>query len=158
MVHRGLATLSGALMVCFLLLSHYDPEFFLLHFYQSLIFLAIILMLFYFQERWAYMLGMLAPAVWLLLSFATGLLGGAVRQVSRLMLAQRPTNPVTLIAGLTAALAIALIAMSFIRWKREFTGLGKGWSTFLVSFFIVALYYAVLIAWFWRQIPQGPSG
>jgi len=158
MVHRGLATLSGGLMICFLILSHYDTEFFLLHFYQSLIFLAIILMLFYFEERWAYMLGMLAPAVWLLLSFATGLLGGALRQVSRLMLAQRPTNPVSLIAGFTAALAIATIVTSLIRWRREFTGLGKGWSTFLVGFFIVALYYGILIAWFWRQIPQGPPG
>jgi len=158
MVHRGLASLSGALMVCFLILSHYEPQFFLFHFYQSLIFLVIILMLFYFEDRWAYMLGMVAPAGWLLIIFATGLLGGAMRQVWRVLRAQRPTNEASLIAGVTAALAIAMVVSSFIRWRQEFSGRGKGWSTFLVSLFIVVAYYAVLIVWFWRQIPHGQHG
>jgi hypothetical protein len=49
--HRGIATLATALMICFLILSAMEPEFFLLHFYESLIYLAIVLMLFYFEER-----------------------------------------------------------------------------------------------------------
>src|SRR5713226_3186808 len=73
--HRGIATLASALLICFLLLSHFEPEFFLLHLYQSLIYLVIVLLLFYFEDRWAYMIGILAPAVWLLLNYATGELG-----------------------------------------------------------------------------------
>ena len=57
MVHRGVASLALALATCFLVLSHFDPQFFLVHFYESLIYLAIVLMLFYFEDRWAYMLG-----------------------------------------------------------------------------------------------------
>ena len=48
--HRGIATLASALMICFLVLSAMEPEFFLLHFYESLIYLAIVLMLFYFRR------------------------------------------------------------------------------------------------------------
>ncbi len=51
--HRGIATLASALLICFLLLSHFEPEFFLLHLYQSLIYLVIVLLLFYFEDRWA---------------------------------------------------------------------------------------------------------
>jgi hypothetical protein len=48
--HRGIATVASAVMICFLILSAMEPEFFLLHFYESLTYLAIVLMLFYFEE------------------------------------------------------------------------------------------------------------
>jgi len=159
MVHRGIATLAGTLMLSFLWLSHLEPEFFLLHLYQSLIYLVIILMLFYFEDHYAYMLGMLAPAVWLLMTYATGVLGGAARQVARLMHAQRPSNDVSLMAGVTAILAVMMIVFCAYRWRREYAGLGKGRTTFLVSLGVVLVYYAILVFWFWRIIPQsGPTG
>ncbi len=68
MVHRGIATIAVALALCFLLLSHFDPQFFLIHFYESLIYVVIVLMLFYFEDRWAYMMGMVAPPIWLILT------------------------------------------------------------------------------------------
>jgi hypothetical protein len=153
--HRGIATLASALLICFLLLSHFEPEFFLLHLYQSLIYLVIVLLLFYFEDRWAYMIGILAPAVWLLLNYATGELGGAMRQVSRLMRAQRPTNEVTMLAAVIAALAVLMIVSCAYRWKQEYAGLGKGLRTFLISLGIVVVYYIILVAWFWRMVPQG---
>ncbi len=157
MVHRGIATLASTLMVCFLLLSHADPAFFLLHLYESLIYLAIILMLFYFEDRWAYMIGMLAPAVWLLLAYAAGLLSGAAGQVSRLLQAQRPTNQVSVLAAITSLLAVLMIAFCAYWWKREFAGLGKGRTTLLVGLSVVVAYYAILVMWFWRMIPQIPT-
>lgn len=161
MMHRGIATLAGALMVCFLLLSHFEPDFFLLHFYQSAIYLAIILMLFYFEDHWAYMLGMLAPSVWLLMMFATGLMTGALRQLghhlSQLIHAQRLTNEVSFIAAVTMALALAMVIVCAYRWRKEYAGTRLARSTALISGGIVALYYAVLVLWFWQQIPQGPS-
>jgi hypothetical protein len=154
MVHRGIATLAGALMVSFLWLSNLEPQFFLLHFYQSLIYLAIILMLFYFEDRYAYMLGMIAPAGWLLLNYATGLLGGAARQVGRLMHAQMPNNQVSLMAAVTAVLCVLMIGICAYRWKREFSGTGKTGITIGVSVAVVVVYYGVLIAWFWNLVPK----
>ncbi len=107
MPHRGIATLSAALMLSFLYLTHLETQFFLLHFYQSLIYLAIILMLFYFEEQYAYMLGMLAPAAWIVMTSATGLLGGGARQAGRLLELHWPTNDVSLMAAVIGVLSVA---------------------------------------------------
>ncbi len=157
MVHRGIATLAGALMLLFLYLGNLEPQFFLLHLYQSLMYLAIILMFFYFEDRYAYMLGIVAPAVWLLMTYAVGVLGGAARQFVHLLHAQRPSNEVSLLAGVTALLSVVMIVVCAYRWKREFAGQGNGASTFLVSLGIVVVYYAILILWFWRLVPLSSS-
>lgn len=155
--HRGIATLASALMVCFLILSTMEPDFVLLHFYQSLIYLVIVLMLFYLEDQWAYMIGILAPAVWLVLAYGVGMLGGAMHQVSMLAKAERPTNEVSVMIAIMAVLSVALIAACAYRWKREYAGLGKGLVTFVVSLAIVGVYYGILVVWFWHTIPQGPT-
>ncbi len=152
MIHRGIATLALSLMICFLLLGHFDPQFFLIHFYESLIYLAILLLLFYLEDRWAYMLGIVAPAGWLLLTFATGEFEGFVRQISQVLQAKAPVYPAGFLGGVTAALSIAMIVFCARRWKREFAGLGKGLNTFLVSTGIVVVYYGAMIFWFWRSV------
>jgi len=151
MVHRGIATLALALMLCFLLLSHFDPQFFLLHFYESLIYLAITLMLFYFEDRWAYMLGIVAPTGWLLLTIASGGFGEFIRQANELAHIKVPEYPPAFIGGVITNLSVALIAICVRRWRREFKGVGKGLTTFLVSTGIVAVYYGLLVLWFWHS-------
>lgn len=140
-------------MVCFLLLSHLEPDFFLLHFYQTIVYLAILIMLFYMEDRWAYMIGMVAPAVWLVMVFASGLLGGAARQILRLGQGRGLTNPVSFLAAVSAILSLLIIAACARRWRKEYAGLGKSVSTFAFSFVIVAVYYGILVAWFWHMIP-----
>ena len=83
-LYRRIATLAVLQVLCFLLLSHFEPDFFLLHFYQTIVYLALLILLFYFEDRWAYMIGILARAGWLVLAFATGSLGAATRQLLRL--------------------------------------------------------------------------
>jgi hypothetical protein len=154
MVHRGIASLALGLGICFLLLSHFDAQFFLFHFYESLIYLMIVLMLFYFEDRWAYMMGIVAPAAWLALM---GLWSGVQGLSLPISLALHPHNPsfaIGLLTTLVLAFSVALIACCANRWRREFTGLHKGWSTLLVSLGIVAAYYAVLVIWILRWPPK----
>lgn len=152
--YRDIATLAAAQVICFLVLTHMEPSFFLLDFYQALVYMAILIMLFYMEDRWAYMLGMLAPAVWLGLAYATGILAAGMRQFGRLAKAQAPTNFASLIGGVTTVLAVLMIAFNGKHWKREYAGLSKGLSTFLVSLGIVVIYYAILVIWFWNMIPR----
>jgi len=151
--YRDIATLAGVQVVCFLLLSHLEPDFFLLHFYQTIIYMAVLILLFYMEDRWAYMIGMLAPAVWLLLAFVTGMLGGAARQFLHIGQRETLSNLVSLLAGVTAILSLSMIAACGRHWLREYAGLGKSLSTFAVSFGVVVVYYAILVAWFWHLIP-----
>lgn len=152
--YRDIATLSGLQVLCFLFLTQFDQEFLLLHLYQSVLYVAILIMLFYMEDRWAYMIGMLAPVVWLVMAFATGLLGGAMRQLGLMLRGRAPTNVVSLLAAATAVLAVLMIVFCARHWAREYAGLGKSLSTFAVSFGVVAVYYAILVMWFWEMIPK----
>jgi len=157
MVHRGLATLSGALMLCFLALTAFETQFFLLHFYQASIYLLIILMLFYFEDHWAYALGIMAPTVWILLSFGTGLLASAFSQVpnelGRLFRGLTPGNEVAALTVVIAILSVAMIISNWVRWKREFMGMNKEFHILAGSLAIVVVFYSVLIYWFWHLVP-----
>lgn len=151
--YRDIATLAGVQVVCFLWLSHLEPDFFLLHFYQTIIYMAVLILLSYMENRWAYMIGMLAPAAWLLMAFATGMLGAAGRQFLHLGQGATFSNLVSLLAGVTAILSLSMIVACGRHWLKEYAGLGKSLSTFAVSFGIVAVYYAILVVWFWHLIP-----
>ena len=151
MVHRWIASLALAIVTCFLLLSHYDAQFFLLHFYESLMYIAIVLLLFYFEERWAYMLGIVAPAAWLLMTFVAGGFGGFIHQIGEVFHGETPSYPAFFLGGIVSILSVAMIVACTYRWKHEFAGLRKGLSTFFVSAGIVAAYYGVLAIWFWQS-------
>ena len=155
--YRDIATVAAAQVVCFLLLSHMEPQFFLLHFYQTIIYMAILIMLFFMEDRWAYMIGMLAPAVWLGMVFATGLLGAGERQLVRLVKGEGLNNEVSFVAAIASILALLMILLCARHWKREYAGLGKALSTFAVSVGVVVVYYGILAVWFWNMIPSQAS-
>lgn len=151
--YRDIATLAGAQIVCFVVLTHLEPSFYLLHLYQSILYIAILVMLFYMEDRWAYMIGMLASGVWLGMAYASGMMGTAVRQfVART--AGTSATAVGAITILTALIAVLMIAFCGRHWKKEYSGLGKTASTFSFSLGIVVVYYGILIVWFWNMIPK----
>jgi hypothetical protein len=153
MVNRGIATIAVALALCFLLLSHFDPQFFLIHFYESLIYVVIVLMLFYFEDRWAYMMGMVAPPIWLILTLAWNGVSAIGREVVGAFQPESPFFASNLLTTVAIVLSVVMVAGCANRWRREFTGLRKGWSTFLITFAIAAAYYALMVVWILRFPP-----
>lgn len=151
--YRDIATLAGAQIICFVALTYLEPSFFLLHFYQSILYVAILVMLFYMEDRWAYMIGMLASAVWLVMAYAAGMLGTAFHQFVERTAGSHATS-VGVITTLTALIAVLMIATCGRHWQKEYSGLGKTGRTFAVSFGVVAVYYGILIIWFWNMIPK----
>jgi hypothetical protein len=149
-MHRGVAILAFGLMVSFLLLTLFDREFFLLHFYEASLYLAILLLLFFFHQRWAYMMGILAPAGWLVIAYGMGFLGGGLRQVRRVLVAREPTSGALLLGGVICVLAVAMVALCLYRWRREYSGLPRAWSTFFATLAVVLAYYGGLVVWFFR--------
>jgi hypothetical protein len=126
---------------------------FLLCFYQTIVYLALLILLFYFEDRWAYRIGISAPAGWLVLAFATGLLGAATRQLLRLEQGQGLANLVSFLAAVTMLLSVAMMAVCARRWHREYRGLGKSLTIFAVSLGIVVVCYGILVVRFWHMIP-----
>lgn len=151
--YRDIATIAALQVICFSVLPHYEPQFFLLHLYQTIIYMALLILLFYMEDRWAYMIGMLAPVAWLVMVLATGLLGGAARQVLHLTRGESVTNTVSFIAAISALLSVLMITFCARHWLREYAGLGKTATTFAISLGVVAVYYGILATWFWNLIP-----
>jgi len=151
--YRDIAAIAGAQVVCFLLLTNLEPAFFLIHLYQSILYIAILVMLFYMEDRWAYMIGMLASVVWLAMAYSTGILGSSLQ-----LLFDRGANLsatlVSSIALITALFAVSMFALCARHWQKEYWGLGKTRNTFLVSLGVVGVYYGLLIALFWGMIPN----
>ena len=152
--YRDIATLAGAQIVCFLLLTHLEPTFFLIHLYQSLLYIAILVMLFYMEDRWAYMIGMVSSVAWLGMAYATGILGSSTQQLFGRSSTNLTSSLVSAIALITALFAVLMVVLCARHWKKEYSGLGKGRSTLLVSLGVVAVYYGILITWFWEMIPN----
>ena len=152
--YRDVATVAGAQIVCFLLLTHLEPNFFLIHLYQSIPYIAILVMLFYMEDRWAYMIGMLASVVWLGLAYESGILGSGVHQLSELRTASLTANLLGMAVLTTGLLAVLMIVFCGRHWMREYSGLGKARSTFFVSLGIVVVYYGTLLRFFWEMIPN----
>src|ERR1700681_3019329 len=103
--YRDIATLAGAQIICFVFLTHLEPNFFLIHLYQSILYIAILVMLFYMEDRWAYMIGMLASVVWLATAYAT-VLGSSAQQLFELKSPNMTASLVSAIALITALFAV----------------------------------------------------
>ena len=152
--YRDIAILATAQIACFCLLANLERNFFLVHLYESILYIAILVMLFYMEDRWAYMIGMLASAVWLGLAYETGILRKAAEQMSALKTADWTATLVGLGALITALVAVLMIVFCGRHWLKEYSGLGKTRRTFFVSLGIVAVYYGTLLRFFWSMIPN----
>jgi hypothetical protein len=131
--YRDVAVVAGAQIACFLLLTNLEPNFSLIHLYQSILYIAILVLLFYMEDRWAYMIGMVASVVWLGLAYESGILGSGVHQLSELRTASVTTNLIDIAALMTALLSVLMIAFCGRHWMKEYSRLGKARSTFFVS-------------------------
>jgi hypothetical protein len=151
--YRDVAGLAGAQVACFMLLAHLEPDFFLIHFYEAIIYIAILAMLFYMEDRWAYMIAILNSAAWLVVAYVSGILGDSVRRLSEFRSSSFNSNAVATLALITGLIAILMITAGVRHWMKEYSGLGKTRITFLVSLGCVAVYYGILGRYFWDLLP-----
>jgi hypothetical protein len=160
--HCRIASLAVALMMSFLLLAYFDPQLFFIHFYESLIYLVIVAMIFHVADRWTYMLGMLAPALWLalmstpgacaLLFFTFGGIPEILRPIQLVFRLQRTSVPATLLGTLILILSVSMFIVCATRWRRESARQANGWSTFLVCVVVVGIYYGTMVLWALRYL------
>lgn len=64
-----------------------------------------------------------------------------------------PTTLVSFLAAISAILSLLMIWACTHRWIREYAGLGKIVVAFGVSSAIVAVYYGIMVVWFWHMAP-----
>lgn len=106
--YRDIATVAALQVVRFPGRAHFEPQFFLLHLYQTIVYVALLILLFYREDGRAYMDGMLTPIAWLGMVFASGLLGGCNASGSPFQAREGVTNDVSVMAGVSAVLSVLM--------------------------------------------------
>jgi len=133
------ALLAVVQILCFLALTRLEPHFFIIHLYELIPYVAILLLIAYRHQLWAYTIGPFVSVVWFVLAYMAGLLGSA-------------TNLVAILAIVTAIVAVLMTVRCRIHWVKEYSGREGSWRTFLVSFVIVLAYFGILLRWFWDMV------
>jgi len=151
---RDVAILAGVQIIVFLALARLEPRFFLIHVYQLIPYVAIVLLIGYGREGWAYIIGPLVSLGWLVLASTAGLLTSAIERFRTLGAFSMDANLVAFLAIVTAAAAVLMTTLCRIHWVKDYARHGRTWRTFFVSLAIVVVYYLVLLRWFWDMIPN----
>jgi hypothetical protein len=122
------------------------PRYFTFELLKSLIYLAIALMVFFGEDRFSYMLGIVTPPLRFILAI---LLGGFFGEFKVLFgaLAGKPSPPLdTPLHGVSILLEIVLVIVCYRAWRKQVTEKFFG-KTFWISLAVAIGYLAVLTGW-----------
>jgi len=125
------------------------PEQFIYELLTSTIFVVIAVMVFFGEDSFPYMLGMIAPILWIIFSVLSG---GFFRQFTVLaqFLSGKPSGPLdTPLHGFAILSGLALVVLSARAWRKQVTQkfLGK---TFTVAAVIGVVWVGILAGWQFR--------
>jgi hypothetical protein len=130
------------------------PELFVYELLTSTIFVVIAVMVFFGEDKFPYMLGIVAPIVWFLFSLLTGAFIGDMAAMFR-FLSGKPSGPLeTPLHGFAILAGLALIILSARAWRKQITEkfLGK---TFAIATVVSLIWVGILYFWQFHQYSAG---
>jgi hypothetical protein len=130
-------TVAGAFVV---------PEFFVYQLLTSLIFLIIALLVFYGEDAFPFMLGMIAPILWWIFS---ALVGGLSADLKALFayLGRKPIPPMeTPLHGVALLMSLVLVCVSARAWRSQITQKFFG-RTFGMALVVGLVWIGILAGW-----------
>jgi hypothetical protein len=122
------------------------PHYFTFELLKSLIFLAIALMVFFGEDRFSYMLGIVAPILGFGLNILLGGFFGELKGLFNALTGKGSPLMSTPLHGLSILLEIVLIIVCYRAWRKQVTEKFFG-KTFWISLAISIGYVAVLVGW-----------
>ena len=125
------------------------PQFFVYELVTSIIFLVIAVMVFFGEDKFPYMLGIVAPILWLIFSFLTGEFVGDLSAVLRFLRGRPLGTFETPLPGFAILTGAALLILSVRAWRKQVTEkfIGKTFTAALV----VSLVWVALLFWQFHQ-------
>lgn len=147
MSDRGIFVLSFLTVVLIVAGAFALPQFFFFDLFKSAIFIGIGVMVFFGENQYSYMLGILAPPLWYIVDIV---LGGFFFAFGGLFayLAGKQVPPLeTPLHGLAIVSGILLVVFCYRAWKKEVTEPFFG-KTFRVCLGISIVYVVILAAWY----------
>jgi hypothetical protein len=122
------------------------PEFFVYELLTSTVFVVIGVMVFFGDDKFPYMLGMIAPVVWIVFKLLVGELFRDLHVLLR-FLAIRPSGPLdTPLHGFALLSALMLLVFSARAWRKQVTEKFTG-KTFITALIVALLWVGALGVW-----------
>jgi hypothetical protein len=147
MSDRGVFVAASLTVVLIVAGAFALPQFFFFELAKSTIYIAIAVLVFFGEDRYSYMLGMVAPPVWFL---ADILVGGFLREFGVLLryLTMKDIGPLdTPLHALSRLAGVLLVVLCYRVWNKEVTEKLFG-RTFQISMGVSLAYAAVLAGWY----------
>ncbi len=144
MANKTVFALATVMLVLSFLVSHFEQFFFTINFLESLIYLAILFLLYYGLEEWAYAVGIAAPVFWIVLAWAGGLLGGSLGEFARAISRREIQSPTWFQGTLVFIGAVLLLLACAHAFRRDVWGTQGALRVLLSGVLAVGLYYALL--------------
>ncbi|HZP01570.1 MAG TPA: hypothetical protein VFD30_14870 [Terriglobia bacterium] len=124
------------------------PQFFYFELAKASIFVAIGILVFFGEDRYSYMLGILAPIFWFLVEFVVGALPRDFVVLFNYLRMKTAPALDTPLHGFALVAAVLLAVLSYRAWKKEVSErfVGKTFWTCLA----VSLAYAIVVGLWYR--------
>ena len=154
MSDRGVFVTAFTTVVLIVASAFALPQFFPLELIKSLIYVAIAILVFFGENKYSYMLGIVAPVVGWVLNIV---LGGFFDEIAVLLasIAMKPVPALeTPLHGLAIITEALLLALCWRAWQKEVTDPFFG-KVFGAALLISVGHAAVLAAYFVFGIPEG---
>ena len=126
------------------------PQLFTLRLLQSLIYVAIVVMVFTGEDRYSYMLGILAPLMWFLLAM---LLGGFFHDFVVLgkSVLGKPIGPSdTPLQGIAVLCEAGVVITALRAWRKQVSEKFFG-KTFVAGLVVSIVYVGLLLGWYFTR-------
>ena len=147
MSNRGVFVAASLTVVLIVAGAFALPQFFFFELAKSTIYIAIAVLVFFGEDRYSYMLGIVAPPVWFL---ADILAGGFLREFGVLLryVTMEDIGPLdTPLHALAWLAGVLLVVLCYRAWNKEVTEKLFG-RTFQISMAVSLAYAAGLAIWY----------
>jgi hypothetical protein len=130
------------------------PELFIYELLKSTIFVVIAVMVFFGDDKFPYMLGMIAPVLWFIFSLLTGGFIGEIATLVR-FLSGKPSGPLeTPLHGFAILSGLALLILCARAWRKQVTEKFTG-KTFVTALVVGIVWIGVLAFWQFHAMSAG---
>lgn len=130
------------------------PPYFYFEMIKSSIFIAIGLLVFFGEDRYSYMLGIVFTPLWFLMDILMGAFGNDFRTLFRYLSGGDIGSMSTPLDGIARLTAVFLFAVSLAAWRREVNERFWG-KTFWTCLIISVIYVGILAVWYVKLFPSG---
>jgi len=154
MSDRGIFVVSFLIVVLIVAGAFALPQFFFFELFKSLIYVLIAVMVFFGDNKYSYMLGIVTPPLWFVLSIV---LGGFFADLELLLSYLRGESiPLTdtPLHGLALLAQILLVILCARSWRKEVPGPFFG-KAFGICLAVSVVYVGILAGWYAYGIAGG---